>query len=200
MKLSFLNFKKDSLIKIIIGIFFLAGFYVYTSPYLALFFLKESIENKNINQAKKYINFVALQNDLENQIMSTYKANIFNESKETYIPKIGLVILDPLMRSVINSIVSATVTTEGLELLITKGELSGPSVKTNSKLSKQNSQTGNPSINLYYQSFNTFILSSEISEIDEPIKFRFAREGVAHWRLIAVKIPIDQLSKQFMKQ
>tara|TARA_Y100001968_G_C19362753_1_gene720720 strand:+ start:164 stop:763 length:600 start_codon:yes stop_codon:yes gene_type:complete len=191
--------KKNLLIKLI-GIFFLAGFYIYTSPYLALFFLKESIENKNTKRAENYINFNSLRNSLESQIMSAYRQSTINYSSEISIPKIGLLFFDPLMKSVVNSIVSATITPDGLELLIRKGELSSKSERINNIGPINNDQNANSSMSLYYESLNIFILSSSISEIYEPIKFRFSREGIAHWRLFSVEIPINQLTDQVVKQ
>tara|TARA_Y100001968_G_scaffold211884_1_gene195018 strand:- start:6370 stop:6969 length:600 start_codon:yes stop_codon:yes gene_type:complete len=199
MKLNFFNLKKNSFPKIISIIFFL-GTYVYSTPYLALLSLKQSFDNERLERAEKFINFPSVQKDLENQIMSVYKKNTFNESSEISFPRIGLVLFDPLIKNFVGLIVSSTVTPEGLKLLITKGELSNNSFKSNSLSSKKSSNNIKPVINLYYESFNKFIMSSDISRTYDPIKFRFLREGIIHWKLISVEIPINQLADQVIKQ
>tara|TARA_Y100001968_G_scaffold333461_1_gene396411 strand:+ start:2235 stop:2831 length:597 start_codon:yes stop_codon:yes gene_type:complete len=198
MKFKIFNLKKYFLHKTI-SIFFLAGLYAYSTPYIAILSLKNAIETNNVKKAEKYINFPSLQTDLEHQIMIAFKDNLFSDSSAIAIPEIGLLVLDPFLKNVINSIVSATVTPQGLNLLLTKGQISKEIPNRENIILDSNKEKINPNIKLYYHSFNEFILRSDISGIKERIKFRFIREGLTHWRLASVKIPITQLSNQIMK-
>ena len=167
-----------------LGCMFLA--YLYSTPYLSIYLFKSEIERKEINRAEKYVNLTSVRKSVKPQVTSFVKDKVKKESYYKEVSPISLSILDSIIEVSINSIIDSIVTIKGLKLLMDNGYL----IELKSDYEKD-SKDIKADIKLYYQSINTFILSSQIAGHVNPTKTIWKREKLFHWRLSFVELSSD---------
>ena len=185
-----INFKKYFTV-FIFGASTILSIYYYISPYTSILRFKSSIENNNLNLAKRFIDFTSVRTSLKSQIRESVFKAMSNQLPIKSYATFGMIFVDP----VINGIVDSTVTPNGLNVLLSQGNLTQSKsddqslFPTNSQVMKSSpKQSTKPNIQLYYKNINQFILTSSKHD-EEPIKALMNRRGLFHWTLYDVYIP-----------
>ncbi len=194
MKISFeIKVNKYILLPLItLGSVFAA--YLYATPYLAILAFKSAIESKDTEEARKYINFPSVRASLKDQLTETLTKKINKDLKSSRYSGLKLVIVRPIVGSIVNSTIDATVTPNGLRALIKEGKFSRKK-KDSLKVVRSSSNSEHKSnIQLYYKSFNRFVLRSDIANIDEPMKVYWKRSLIFDWKLTSIELPFELMN------
>ena len=186
------------------GLALLLGFlgsYLFVSPYVSIWIFKKAIDNKNTDLAMKYIDFKSLRNSLKIQLISVANSRAEKEFRNQPFYEIKLMLINPIVNTVIDKTVNATVTPNGLETLLNQGELTKENKNKvdqrnyNYEINNNTIQKKDNQINLYYSSLNKFILSSQPSMSEEPVKAIWKRYRINTWKLHSIELPSSILNK-----
>ena len=168
--------------------------YLYATPYLSIFIFKYSIEREDVKTASEYIDFDSVRNSLKSQIKLSLNDKIKSKKEGRLNSEIRFRLFNPIINFTVESIVDSTVTVKGLDILINKGVLIKDLSQENSLGIKKESDSDNR-IKLYYKNPNKFILSSQVKEIEDPIKAIWSRENLFKWKLSFIELPNQIFSK-----
>ncbi|WP_320667822.1 DUF2939 domain-containing protein [Prochlorococcus sp. MIT 1307] len=193
---------KKYFLRIIILSSTLLGTCYYISPYIALFEFQKALKNQDQTTYANYINFPSVRKSLKPQIKLALTKAVTGDFNLKPYRTLSLIFIDPL----VNGIVDATVTPRGLKLLLENGTIlqdNKSSEKSNSKQKSSNQSDTSQSkaskkeknqIKLYYSNLNLFVLSSQKSSTETPIKAFWQRNGLFKWKLSSFIIPSDFLN------
>ncbi len=176
--------------KVLLPLLLLLAGYFYSSPYIAIFLFKSSVEDGKISEAKKYINFPSVRSSFKYQLKSNIDYNLRKNISSEILSEFGYLLLNPVANVFIEKIVDATISPKGLFLLIETGKLSRTDAMGNT-LNRDNQDMVEPRINFYYSSFNRFVIATEIQRFSKPIKTIWSREGIFHWKLNSIDMPLE---------
>ena len=168
--------------------------YLFASPYLAIYSFRSALESKDPNGAFEYIDFPAVRSSLKEQIKVGLGKKILGEYSDNPFTFLGMAIVDPL----IDGVVDTTVTPSGLRMLFYEGELSQtdklPEVSGQKESTKTESMSSDGSVErsifeYRYTSYNRFVASNYIDNIDDKVICVWRRKGLVDWKLISIELP-----------
>tara|TARA_Y100001968_G_C19253679_1_gene665699 strand:- start:154 stop:666 length:513 start_codon:yes stop_codon:yes gene_type:complete len=166
--------------------------YLYLTPYISIFLFKSAVERNDPSSVEKYINVLSLRKSLKPQLKTYVENKIIYESTDSFLPRIGVAVLDPVINVSVDSIVNSIVSVKGLRLLIEKGQLIDFK-DVNKANVKSGKREPNNNVKLYYKGINIFVLSSYIPEVSIPINSFWERERIFTWKLISIELPPEIL-------
>ncbi|AAQ00021.1 MULTISPECIES: DUF2939 domain-containing protein [Prochlorococcus] len=172
----------------------ISGSYIYLTPYLAIFNFKQAIDKNDTEKASKFIDYNSLRISLTNQLVPELQKRTNSKLADSPFADIKIMVLNPIIKSVVESTVTATITPRGLSLLLNQGKLT--KTKSSNKLhNKKNNyesklnQKDKADIKLYYSNINKFVLSSKVKNSNQEIKAHWIRYNLFKWKLNSIELP-----------
>ena len=184
-----IKFKKRLFYPVLISSILLGG-YLYATPYLSIIGFKSAVESRDTETARKYINFISVRRSLKDQLSETLSKRIALEIEDEPLKGLRMLIIGPMVHAIVDSTIDATVTPNGLNVLLNSGELSKQD-SSNVEVIKPKSKS---KVRLYYKTINRFVLRSDIPDIEEPMKAYWKRDGITHWKLTSIELPFELMS------
>ncbi len=167
------------------------GTYLYMTPYFSILGFKTAVESKDTEEARKYINFKSVRRSLKSQLNEALTIKIRKEMEEKPFGNLRMILISPVINTIVDSTIDATVTPNGLNTLLNQGKLT----KKNGSISSSNASISTPKqanrVSLYYKSINRFVLKTYLPDIQEPMKIYWKRNSVIKWRLSSIDLPFE---------
>ena len=177
-----------------VGSFFIFCCYVYLTPYLSILGFKSAIERKDYQGARKYIHFNSVRQSLKSQLLPAIQQRTEREISESSFGELKLLLVNPILKAVVDRTVDSTVTPYGLKLLLETGQLTqriGSDENTTSH--KKSMSSKEAKVRLFYESLNVFVLSTRTAGNKGTVKSYWERESFFNWRLNAIKLPTETI-------
>ena len=169
--------------------------YLYFSPYISILGFKSAVESKDTEEARQYIDFPSVRRSLKDQLREALTKKIATRIAEEPFGPIKMILISPMVGRVVSSTIDATVTPNGLKILLSQGTFSSKDSNGVQK-SGYNSNKGNKvRISLYYKGLNRFILRSDIPNISEPMKAYWKRDMLWKWKLSSIELPYELMNE-----
>lgn len=155
--------------------------WLYATPYLAVNGMRSAAEAHDAQRLSAYIDFPALKENLKGTLNAKITGDV--RASENPIAALG----SALGAMVINPMVDLFVTPEAIAEMMkgekpqligrTSGEGNGkPAMKTETRMG--------------YEGVNHFVISiRKQGEAREPVALVMQREGIAAWKLVALRLP-----------
>ena len=174
--------------------FFMFCCYVYLTPYLSILGFKSTIDRKDYQGARKYIDFNSVRKSLKSQLLPAIQQRTEREISESSFGELKLLLVNPILKVVVDTTVDSTVTPYGLQLLLETGRLTqrfGSDEDTTSD--KKSMSSKEIKVRLFYENFNVFVLSTLTPGNKRTINSYWGRESFFNWRLNAIKLPTETM-------
>jgi len=164
--------------------FILVSTFLGLGPFLTLYSLKESIEEKDSNRLSKNIYFPELRSNLKSQINLSLSDRINKKLNENPLRFLA----EELADIVVDETLDVFLTPDGLGRLI-DGEDPSSIIRNNKKLDRKDDEIEFfESIRLKYQSVNRFIVLINTVN-NKQIILHLDRFGI-RWKLVNVVLPL----------
>ena len=163
--------------------------YVFLTPYLAILGLKSAIERKDYQGAKKYIHFNAVRQSLKSQLLPALQQRTKRELADSSFAEMKLLLLNPILKVVVDTTVDSTVTPYGLKLLLETGQLTQRNGVDEEISNQKRMSSEEAKVRLFYESLNVFVLSTRSAGNKATVRSYWERESFFNWRLKAIKLP-----------
>ena len=174
--------------------FFMFCCYVYLTPYLSILGFKSAIERKDYQGARKYIHFNSVRQSLKSQLLPAIQQRTEREISESSFGELKLLLVNPILKVVVNTTVDSTVTPSGLKLLLETGQLTKKIGSDENTTSQKKTMSSNEAkVRLFYESLNVFVLSTRTAGNKGTIKSYWERESFFNWRLNDIKLPTETI-------
>ena len=92
------------------------------SPYITIYYFKNALNKKEYEKAGKFIDFPLVRSSLKKQITDYLFVSAKEEIDKNHLQFLGLMLLNPIVSSIVEVTLEATVNPYGLELLLNSGE------------------------------------------------------------------------------
>lgn len=156
--------------------------YVYASPYLRLWQLRNGIINKDHETVSSFVDFPTLKQSLKDEMNAYLMAEMAKNQEMKDNPFSGLALM--MAPAMVNNMVDALVTPAGVERL-----LSGNLGKNEAAdKTKPPDFFNDPKVDLGYHSLNEFWVVV-LNPKNEKIAIVFKRHWIGDWKLSGVKMP-----------
>lgn len=174
---------KTKALLLLITIALLASFYM--SPHIAANNMRMALEAKDADKVSEYVNYPLLKENLKasfGEFLGEQSSESNSEFESIATAFTGLLV---------DSMIDELVTPENLSLLL-KGDEKLNNGSAGNLASSAEDQTVT---SMSYEDFNTFVISlSQKDRPEENVQLVFGREGIAGWKLKALRLPdINQL-------
>lgn len=170
------------ILTIILGCLMILGVFVwiYLTPYLAIWNMKNAVENRDAETFCAYIDFPILRENLKAEMNAK---TLVNQEKLKDNPFAG--IATAFVPSIINNMIDAFVTPQAIEAAFKKQNIlpqkDNPANVLNPDFLKNNE------IEYGYYSINDFRVSSN-DKVKGKTQFIFKRIGIWSWKLVEIKL------------
>lgn len=167
---------------LIVGVLALIVGYLYISPYLALNNIKSAAQERNAEKLSSYIDFpsvrLGVKEQLKAKVAKEMVAGNNNNGFEALGSMFAVAMIDPM--------VDAWVTPDGIAALVVEDEKNGPKDDTSEK-----EETNGLEYETGYDSFNDFHVNiSNPEEADNIVKVTLHRDGLS-WNIVGIDFPLD---------
>ena len=152
---------------------------------------KSAVEAQDTEEARQYIDFPSVKRSLKDQLEESLTKKLSSEISDGPLSLFGIVLIRPMVRTIVNSTVDATVNPAGLNLLLSTGNLSSKDSKTQQSIRKYSNNDQSVNIKLYYQSLNRFVMRTDIPDVEEPMKAYWKRDLLWSWKLSSIDLPFE---------
>ncbi|OEY98099.1 DUF2939 domain-containing protein [Acinetobacter qingfengensis] len=177
----------------IVVILLLTAAYIYLSPYLVLYQLKQAAERHDAQQLSQYIDYPSVRKSLKGQ-MGNYLLHKLHQPEKNVPGHEALAAI--FASSIADKAVDLILTPEAIALLM-KGQqfTATSSIKNSSTSTDQVSSASSGSTNelkydLGYRSFSQFNASiyPDPQHTDQAIQIIMTRQGLS-WKITAIELP-----------
>ena len=185
----FLQEKKDltRMKKMIIGVGVIGAlilFYIFASPYLTVYQMKNAAENQDGEALSEYIDFLTLRRSLKDQINVMIGKEM---AKEAMNDNLFAYLGAAFGTIIVEKIVDTYVTPAGLMQLMEGGKLESKESRQGSII-RRDSPKPFANASLSYESFNKFSITMIDQQGDNEVKFILRRRGLS-WKLTEIILP-----------
>lgn len=155
-----------------------AASWLYASPYLAVNGMRSAAEARDAQRLSGYIDFTALKENLKGSLNAKITGDV--RASDNPLAAMG----SALGAMIINPMVDVFVTPEAIAQLM-KGQK--PRLIGNSDDSKPGAKA---ETRMGYEGVNRFVVSvRKQGDEDEPVAMVMQRDGLASWKLVALRLP-----------
>ena len=174
--------------------FFMCCCYVYLTPYLSILGFKSAIERNDYQGARQYIHFNSVRQSLKSQLLPAIQQRTEREISESSFGELKLLLVNPILKVVVDTTVDSTVTPYGLKLLLETGQLTQRiGSDENTTFNKKSISRKEAKVRLFYESLNVFVLSTRTAGNKGTVKSYWERESFFNWRLNDIKLPAETI-------
>ena len=154
-----------------------AGSWLYATPYLAVYGMKNAAEARDAGRLSGYIDFPAVKDNLKSTLNAKVTGNV--RASDNPLAAMG----SALGAMIINPMVDVFVTPEAIAdmmkgykpSLTGRAEGAGNSARTDTSMG--------------YEGINHFVVSvRRQGDHSEPVAMVLQRQGLASWRLVAIRL------------
>ena len=176
----------------IIAIVLLIFTFVYTSPYLAIYQIRQALKNEDSAALAAYVDFPSVRQGIKDQL-NTELVKKFPEHAQA--SEGGFAAFGALLAS---SMVDVMVSLQGIAMLLQGKKLKESlPFQAQPEQSEQQTQAGEQakeklSYRGKYQSFNRFTVEIHHPQKQPPINVILQRQGLS-WKVTQIVLPIEQL-------
>ncbi len=171
----------------------MGSLYMYSTPYLAIWELKNAVDKKEFERTSEYIDFVDLKVNLKKQLNEAVLKKAQKKIIKTPFGDLSMIVVNPVLKAIVTSTVEATISPYGLKTLLEQGELTRVSQPKQRK-ANTGKKTSSRKMNLYYKNINTFVIESDMQEKDETLKVFWRRNGIANWKINNIELPLESIN------
>jgi hypothetical protein len=180
----------------IIAIVLLIFTFVYTSPYLAIYQIRQALKNEDSAALAAYVDFPSVRQGIKDQL-NTELVKKFPEHAQA--SQGGFAAFGALLASsMIDKMVDVMVSPQGVAMLLQGKKLKESlPFQAQPEQSEQQTQAGEQakeklSYRGKYQAFNRFTVEIHHPQKQPPINVILQRQGLS-WKVTQIVLPIEQL-------
>ncbi|MCM8731425.1 DUF2939 domain-containing protein [Hephaestia sp. GCM10023244] len=158
------------------------------SPFLAIRDLKAAALSGEADRIEKKVDFPAVRESFKSQANAAMIANMKNDPEMADNPFAGLGIM--LAPVIVDKMVDAYVTPDGLAAIIKNGRLAEPGAESDKRAE-------NIEYSSHYTDLDRFRVDIRSKEVEKtPVGLLFERRGLFSWKLVRLYLPIDELTNE----
>ena len=163
----------------------IGGGWVYQTPYRAIEQMETAVHDRNTEQLNRRIDYPKVRSSLKTSLGASLSASLLGRQSDSGMQAFA----NMFAAAMLNPMIDALVTPEGLELLL---QADIPDPKSSAK---PTSPDKNIVISKHYDGINRFVMT--VSRLTTPavtVNFIFERESLTDWILCEITIPDSPVS------
>ena len=180
----------------IVAIVLLVFVYVYASPYLVIYQIRQALKNEDSAALAAYVDFPSVRQGIKDQL-NTELVKKFPEHAQA--SQGGFAAFGALLASsMIDKMVDVMVSPQGVAMLLQGKKLKESlPFQAQPEQSEQQTQAGEQakeklSYRGKYQAFNRFVVQIQYPYPKPPVTVTMQRQGLS-WKVTQIVLPIEQL-------
>jgi len=176
------------------GLLVIFAIYLYASPYIALYNIKNAAEQKDADKLSGYIDFPSVKQSLKDQVKAAMAEELAASDEQDGFEALGTM----LAAAMIDPIVDGLVTPDGVALMLQGQELD---FGLDDKTTKDEPKVKDTNIDYKagYLSFNRFkVQIIDADDTDESLDVIMHRDGLS-WKVTRISFSLDLKDKNSNK-
>lgn len=173
------------------GLLVIFAIYLYASPYIALYNIKNAAEQKDVDKLSGYIDFPSVKQSIKDQVKAAMVEDIAASEKQDGFEALGTM----LAAAMIDPIIDGVVTPDGVALMLQGQKLD---FDLSNDTSEDKTKTKNEDIDYKagYLSFNRFkVQIIDADDPDESLDVIMHRDGLS-WKVTRISFSLDSKDKK----
>lgn len=176
------------------GLLVIFAIYLYASPYIALYNIKNAAEQKDADKLSGYIDFPSVKQSIKDQIKATMVEELAASDEQDGFEALGTM----LAAAMIDPIVDGVVTPDGVALMLQGQKLDFDSSNDTSE-DKAKAKNEDIDYKAGYLSFNRFkVQIIDADDPDESLDVIMHRDGLS-WKVTRISFSLDSKDKNSNK-
>lgn len=176
------------------GLLVIFAIYLYASPYIALYNIKNAVEQKDADKLSGYIDFPSVKQSIKDQVKAAMVEELTVNDEQDGFEALGTM----LAAAMIDPLVDGLVTPDGVALMFQGQKLDFDSSNDSSE---DKAKINNEDIDYKagYLSFNRFkVQIIDADNSDESLDVIMHRDGLS-WKVTRISFPLDLKDKNSNK-
>ena len=171
------------------GLLVIFAIYLYASPYIALYNIKNAAEQKDADKLSGYIDFPSVKQGIKDQIKTFMVKEIASSEEESGFEALGAM----LATAMVDPMVDSLVTPDGVAIMLQGEELDFDLDKERTK-EEPEAKDANINYQTSYLSFNRFkVQINNEDEVDKSINVIMHRNWLS-WKVTSINFSLDSKS------
>jgi hypothetical protein len=167
-----------------------AGGWFFHTPYATVKAIRQAAYDKDARALSSYVDFPAVKENLKASVRAKMHPDRGEGAQQTGSAAMGAA----LAMAVVGPMIEALVTPDTIALVL-NGEI--PSLERRREAERAPAVRSGPEpderteVRMGYESFNRFVVTArKHGDEDEPMALVLQREGLASWKLVAIRLPL----------
>ncbi|AAZ18729.1 conserved hypothetical protein [Psychrobacter arcticus 273-4] len=176
------------------GLLVIFAIYLYASPYIALYNIKNAAEQKDADKLSGYIDFPSVKQSMKDQVKAAMVEELAASDEQDGFEALGTM----LAAAMIDPIIDGVVTPDGVALMLQGQKLD---FDLNNDTSEDKPEAKNEDIDYKagYLSFNRFkVQIIDTDDSDESLDVIMHRDGLS-WKVTRISFSLDSKDKKSNK-
>ena len=169
----------------------LIGTWLYATPYIAIYSMKQAAEDGNATIFSSYVNFPSLRESFKNTLKAVFNKELMKDSDSADgLGNLGKVFGVALVSAMVDPLVDSFITPENISMMMEgkKPEIKDPAnPKNKTNPTNENSGEKKPVIHMGYEGFDYFVLEVKNEKDEVQIALLFERKNFVSWQLSGIK-------------
>lgn len=164
----------------------LFGTWLYATPYLTIYSMKNAAENNDATKFSSYVNYPSLRESFKNTFKAAFNKQMLKDKdkNEDGLGKIGKAFGIAFASAIIDPLVDSFVTPESLAMMM---EGKKPKENVNSKNKASNNNESKSNISMGYDGIEYFVLNAKDDKDEIQFSLVFKRKGIWDWELTSIR-------------
>lgn len=176
------------------GLFVIFAIYLYASPYIALYNIKNAAEQKDADKLSGYIDFPSVKQSIKDQVKAAMAEELAASDEQDGFEALGTM----LAAAMIDPLVDGLVTPDGVALMLQGQKLDFDSSNDTSE-DKATAKNEDIDYKAGYLSFNRFkVQIIDADDSDESLDVIMHRDGLS-WKVTRISFSLDSKDKNSNK-
>jgi hypothetical protein len=176
------------------GLLVIFAIYLYASPYIALYNIKNAAEQKDADKLSGYIDFPSVKQSLKDQVKTAMVEDIAASDEQDGFEALGTM----LAAAMIDPIIDGLVTPDGVALML-QGQKLDFDLSNDTSENKAKAKNEDIDYKAGYLSFNRFkVQIIDADDADESLDVIMHRDGLS-WKVTRISFSLDLKDKNSNK-
>lgn len=176
------------------GLLVIFAIYLYASPYIALYNIKNAAEQKDADKLSGYIDFPSVKQSIKDQVKASMVEELSASDEQDGFEALGTM----LAAAMIDPLVDGLVTPDGVALML-QGQKLDFDLSNNTSEDKAKVENENIDYKAGYLSFNRFkVQIIDADDSDESLDVIMHRDGLS-WKVTKISFSLDLKDKNSNK-
>lgn len=169
--------------------------YIYATPYITAYEMNLAIEDGDVDEFVKYVDFPSVRQNMKNQVefaMDQLEENSENNSSLIApLAALGTKISSSIDSSIANKAIDFFITPEKLAFLLSRKNAAQKS-ESNSQEKEADEEGGDTSdddVSLSYESFDRFVITLSGDNFGAGLRIVLTRKEIVDWKVSEVILP-----------